>query len=618
MRTLAVLLCLSLAAPAAAQVRQSGSVSPGHSTFWVTSGIVGDAGTSTSPNGLTTLGLTAPGTTPFCINNGPTTGAYSALCLGINPSDGHATMTVNAFGGATPLGLDFSMNGNLSSFSIGANGVPNIGAVSLNPLIVGTPPNNILTVAPGATSTAPIAFSQSGTGGMSFPALDIGNAGSVVWTDASSPRDVDIHQQWTGTSTLSGSLMLNSVLTRDAISYPTTNQYISTFDVTQQFGGTSSTGTHIALNVLSQQTAATGNFAAGGEFNAVGAFLGSVVSFNEGGTSFNNGGHSGTLFGFNPAVTMNSGATFFSEASASEFNLNIKSGASVFVKYGVGIVKEATDAVQGASGLDAAVSMSDQIGAVPWFYGVQFGNEGGQWPFDTSAVLIGSRLNSQFAAVIGAAKWDIDFLSNTTSKGLIQGPNFHVNSTGITRVGFGALKPDSAGMVITADGLQAATATIAAAGTGYGVGYVYDVNGNIWHIDSVNGSGGITGVTIFQAVQTATATTPIAMAPIPYNLGATGGSLTVAYASGTTIKIQPTSAGETVVGGTQLPALNATTGFFHFPFTNATSGSGGIPTGTPANIFGNACVWNDVTFVLNCYSASAGAWKHVSFSASAG
>ena len=88
---------------------------------------------------------------------------------------------------------------------------------------------------------------------------------------------------------------------------------------------------------------------------------------------------------------------------------------------------------------------------------------------------------------------------------------------------------------------------------------------------------------------------------------------------GTPLTSLTTIAGELVAGGgSQFSALNLTTGFFHFPYTNATSGAGGIPTGTPASINGDACVWNDVTFTLNCYSASAAAWKHQTFSASAG
>jgi hypothetical protein len=70
--------------------------------------------------------------------------------------------------------------------------------------------------------------------------------------------------------------------------------------------------------------------------------------------------------------------------------------------------------------------------------------------------------------------------------------------------------------------------------------------------------------------------------------------------------------------GTNLPSLSATTGFLHLPFTNATSGAGGIPTGTPATSAGDAVIWNDVTHTLDVYSATAGAWFHVTLSAGAG
>jgi hypothetical protein len=70
--------------------------------------------------------------------------------------------------------------------------------------------------------------------------------------------------------------------------------------------------------------------------------------------------------------------------------------------------------------------------------------------------------------------------------------------------------------------------------------------------------------------------------------------------------------------GINAPSLSVTAGFLHLPFTNSTSGSGGIPTGTPATGEGPACIWNDVTFVLDCYSPGAAAWKHVTFSANAG
>lgn len=519
----AALIAAFLFAPAVAFAQggivQSGPVSPGHIPAWGGNGSLLDPGS----RGANLTG-------PLGLGTWPTTGRPASPFIGT-------------------FGLNTTLNVT-EVFTAGGwvNGVTFLGGI----LTLGAPPNNILTVTPGAAPTNRITFTQSGTGGYSFdgivnaPGVNLAT-GTLNWTDATAPRNFNAHNVWTGTSALSVQLSLNRILTVDSISYPAgafgSSQFITSLDINQQFGGPASTGGHIALNVLAQQTAATGNFAAGGNFNVVGAFLGANVSFNEGGTSFVAGSHTGSLFGFNPAVTMNSGATFFSEAAASEFNLNIKTGASVFVKYGVAIVKEATDHVQGASGLDAAIALSDQLTAVPWFYGVLFGNEGGQWAFDGNSVLIGSRLNSAQATQMGAAKWDIDFLSNTTTKGLIQGPNFHVGNTGNVRVGFGALKPNPAGMVIVADGLQAATATVASAGTGYAGGITYDANGNIWQL-TVNGSGGIIAATIVQAVQTTTATTPIDIPGINYSIAASGGSLNVSYASGTDIIMPdlPTSA----------------------------------------------------------------------------
>lgn len=182
---IAALIAALAAAPALGQpVTQGGQVTPNHPTMWTTNGIIGDAGTSDA-GGLTTLGITSPGTTPFCINNGSVlAGPYSALCLGINPTSG-ATLTVQAFGGATPLPLNFNMNGNLSSFSIGANGVPTFsGPTASSQLILGAAPNNVLTLTPGATSSSPVTFVQSGTGGYTFdqnvtvPTLSVGGAAS--------------------------------------------------------------------------------------------------------------------------------------------------------------------------------------------------------------------------------------------------------------------------------------------------------------------------------------------------------------------------------------------------------------------------------------------------------
>jgi hypothetical protein len=390
--------------------------------------------------------------------------------------------------------------------------------------------------------------------------LEIASA-SAVWQDSAPARLFNVHNAWTGTSTLPSAVDLNRILTVDSISAAAGSfgggGFVTALNLESQTGGAASTGGRIALNVLQRQTASTGNFAAGGAYNGVAASFVAVADFNEGGTSFIPGGHTGSLFGTNPAVALRNTATYFSELCGGEVNVAAHLGSSVFVKYGWTIVKEAADAVQGAAGLDSALAFSDQLGAQPWDYGILFGNEGGQWAFDANATLMGTRLNTSqgTGGAIGTAKWVMDFLPMTTTGGLLRGTGFVIENTGITRVGFGALKPDPAGMLIDIEGKQAASATIAAGGSNYvSGGYWPDVNGNVWHIDSVGGGGNVTGVTLTKAVVTGAQSTPIALAPSPYLLQATGAVLNVTYVSGTTLSLQPS--GGTVQVGTGCIAAN--------------------------------------------------------------
>jgi hypothetical protein len=201
---LAGLLAILIPAAALAQsVQQGGQITPGHATSWTTTGVVQDAGTSTNPK-LTTLGIQASGLSSFCINNGPATGAYSALCLGLNHSV--ANLTVTGFNGETapPMVLP-SLGGPLNlvgwttagrpsppkNYAIGFNtdtstldvwngsawqngsaftggAVPNP-SVFASPLTIGATGNS-LTITPVALAGQPINLTQSGTGGITTPA----------------------------------------------------------------------------------------------------------------------------------------------------------------------------------------------------------------------------------------------------------------------------------------------------------------------------------------------------------------------------------------------------------------------------------------------------------------
>lgn len=116
--TVAALFGILLAAPAWAQIQPSGTFTPGHALRVLNSQgtAVGDAGgsagSSTSGSGyLTELGITNTGT-PLCINDALTnaTSGYHQLCLGANALGG-ALISYNAYGGATPLGVTFNING---------------------------------------------------------------------------------------------------------------------------------------------------------------------------------------------------------------------------------------------------------------------------------------------------------------------------------------------------------------------------------------------------------------------------------------------------------------------------------------------------------------------------
>lgn len=95
-------------------VRQSGAVTPGHAVRWIANGTIADAGTATQ-GFLTSVGVTNNGGPGICLNTAPITQAYNQLCLQASTS-GNATISYNAFGGASPGGITFDINGSSQGF----------------------------------------------------------------------------------------------------------------------------------------------------------------------------------------------------------------------------------------------------------------------------------------------------------------------------------------------------------------------------------------------------------------------------------------------------------------------------------------------------------------------
>lgn len=143
-RLLIGLLGLLISFPALAQsVQQSGTVTSGHGTRWITSGVIGDAGSATNSN-ITELGITKNGGIPFSINSA-NTGALTRLYGSV--TSGAATIGVTSQGGASNGTLTFNMNGSSVTLPAAPGG-------TILPTV---------TTTPTISDSAPVCF--DGTGG---------------------------------------------------------------------------------------------------------------------------------------------------------------------------------------------------------------------------------------------------------------------------------------------------------------------------------------------------------------------------------------------------------------------------------------------------------------------
>ena len=113
MKKILAALLLAVALPAAAQnVQQSGSVTAGHVTKWITNGVIGDAGTASNP-GVTSFGTYGSGPTNCAQSAATSTGNYNRVCL--NATSTALGLTVDNIGSATG---DFSLKVNGTAQSL--------------------------------------------------------------------------------------------------------------------------------------------------------------------------------------------------------------------------------------------------------------------------------------------------------------------------------------------------------------------------------------------------------------------------------------------------------------------------------------------------------------------
>jgi hypothetical protein len=96
-------------------VQQSGTVTRNHVPYWVTSGVIGDGGSS-ADSPISSLGVTNNGGAGICVNSARVTAAgYQALCFGAATA-GAATISLQNFGTAVAQSLNFVINGTTYPF----------------------------------------------------------------------------------------------------------------------------------------------------------------------------------------------------------------------------------------------------------------------------------------------------------------------------------------------------------------------------------------------------------------------------------------------------------------------------------------------------------------------
>lgn len=105
-----------LAGTALAQsVQQSGTVTRGHLPYWVSTGVIGDGGTS-ADSPVTSIGVTNEGGAGLCVNSQRQSAAgRNALCLSTSTT-GAATISLQNYGTAAAQALQFVINGTTYPF----------------------------------------------------------------------------------------------------------------------------------------------------------------------------------------------------------------------------------------------------------------------------------------------------------------------------------------------------------------------------------------------------------------------------------------------------------------------------------------------------------------------
>lgn len=203
-----------------------------------------------------------------------------------------------------------------------------------------------------------------------------------------------------------------------------------------RFGGSALQGGRQSLAVQSVLTSASNAVNALPQYVA-GSFL-SQVGFDGAGT--NDGGTSvavlsatkGAVYAINAIATLKAGATYFSEATGGEINLQMETGSSAWYANVLSLVTTQEHKVHGAH-YDCSLAISAISGSVGSNIGILFGPMNGAQPVPAAGTLIAVTnidRDGLGGTITAAFTNGIDFNLATFSSWAIRTPGFTVNGAG--------------------------------------------------------------------------------------------------------------------------------------------------------------------------------------------
>lgn len=264
----AIAACVIISAAAQAQVRQSGTVTPGHIAGWAANGVVSDASNLTN-GGLTSVPIVATGT-PLVVRDAATTSltGYHELAIGAN-SLGGGLISYNAYGGAASLpmqlninGSTFTLPGSASCLACGTMAGQNANAVAITG-------GTISTLTSLGVGTAQTSYGQLSQVTSTYPSLNTSSdifrvqVGTIIPTDEVGGGNTNAN---TSTIAITGALQIPNGSFSGITSYP--DAAIAGFAISDNLSK-SAVGIFSNAGITRAGSSSTGGYAYGANFSVV-------------------------------------------------------------------------------------------------------------------------------------------------------------------------------------------------------------------------------------------------------------------------------------------------------------------------------------------------------------